>query len=127
MKIQQSWESQVNLESVDKAVESFFTSRNFKTKTENKNQEHYVMASGPNEKGSIVRIDARIFRENTKIFLELSAGESAYVKMSALTRLIGGGYPMLQAIKAEEMLNKIESEFFAYVGEEILKVEHPGP
>jgi hypothetical protein len=127
MKIQHSWESHVSLESVAKPVESFFASKNFKTKTENKNQEYYVMASGPNERGSIVRIDARIFREDTKVFLELSAGESAYVKMSALTRLIGGGYPMLQAIKAEEMLNKIESAFFAYVGEKILEAGNPSP
>jgi hypothetical protein len=119
MKIQHSWETNVSLESITKNVESFFASKNFKAKTKEGNKEYYVMASGPDEKGSIVRIDARIFREEKKVFLELAAGESPYVKLSALTRLIGGGYPMIQAIKAEDLLNKLESEFFAYIGDKI--------
>ena len=128
MKIQQSWENKdLSLEAATKIVESFFALKNFVTKRREKNQQYFVLSSGPNKEGSYVRIDARIFREDNKIFVELSAGESPFVKMSAFTTLIFGGRPTIQGIKSEEMLNRMESEFFTYVGERILSAGNPTP
>lgn len=124
MKIRYSWENKnATIESVTKSVESFFASKNFIAKRREGNQQNYILASGPNEEGSYVRIDARIFCEGDKLFVELSAGEGPLVKLSGLTRLLFGGYPTLQAIKAEEMLTKLEPEFYEYVGERISNPE----
>ena len=117
MKIQHVWVNKnISPEPLANEVESFFKAKGFLTKRRKINERYVIIAKGRHEDGSYVRIDAKIFRKNDELFIELSAGEQSIIsKLGSLTNLLMGGYVTLQRLKSEETLAKLESEFHKHI------------
>jgi hypothetical protein len=119
MKIQRIWENKsVPLESLTESVESFLKSKGFavtKRKQLKFGEQFAIVAIGSHDDGSRVIIEGSVFRKKNEIFVELSAGEGPVSKMDALANLFGAGYVTLRNIKAEEVLRRLESDFFTHM------------
>jgi hypothetical protein len=124
MKIQNVWiNKNVDLESLAEHVESFFRTKSFATKRKENDKQYDIFITGCHKDGSHVKMNAKIFRDKDKLFVELSAGEQGILsKLDGLTNLFAGGYVVLQKIKSEETLDKLESEFYNYINQVILDI-----
>jgi hypothetical protein len=119
MKMQRVWtDKNVPLESLAASVESFLKSKGFavtKRKQLKFGEQFAIVAIGSHDDGSKVIVEGRVFRKKNEIFVELSAGEGPVSKVDALANLFGAGYVTLRNIKSEEVLRKLESDFFTHV------------
>jgi len=126
MKIQNVWVNKnVSLKSLAEYVEFFFKKKGFTTNRKENGEQYTITMIGQHEDGSHVKMNAKVFRDKDKLFIELSAGEQGIIsKLDSLTTLIMGGYITLQKIKSEETLDKMESEFYDYINQVILDLEN---
>lgn len=124
MKIQRIWaDKNVSLDSLVASVEQFLKLKEFavvKRKQIRFGEQYLIVAIGSHEGGSRVVIEGRVYRSKNEIFVELSAGERAVSKLSALANLFGAGYVALRDLKSEEVLTKLESDFYNYIDQAML-------
>ena len=124
MKMQSVWVNKnVSPKLLSEHTESFLKAKGFATNKRENDEQYRIIAAGRHKDGSYVKIYATIFRKKDKLIIELSAGEQGLLsKMNNLTSFFGGGYITLQRMKSEEILDKLESEFFNYVDEVVLNL-----
>jgi len=122
MRIRRVWDDKdVDPKLVLEQVDSYLKGKGFVTKSKEKNNQFTIFAKGRTEDGSHVEISAKVFRNKNELFVELSAGEQNVLqKFDGLTSLVLGGYVTLQKLKAEEVLEKLEPDFYRYIDQVVL-------
>jgi len=123
--MQRQWtERNVNLAMLSEFLENFFKDRGFTTKREESAGEYTILWAPPRVRNMRDAMTVRIFGNPNDFVVELIASERTgdSVRLGLLTKLFGGGYLVLRGLRAKEVLEKIERDFWAYVEEKVTQL-----
>lgn len=131
MKIRRIWtDKNVRLDSLVESVEHFLKMKGFtvsKRKQIRFGEQFLIVAIGKHEDGSHVIIEGKILKKKNEVIIELSAGEGPVSKVDALANLFGAGYVTLRNVKSEEVLIRLEPEFYVYIDQAMINLTKPSP
>lgn len=126
MKIRRIWtDKNVRLDSLVESVEHFLKLKDFtvsKRKQIRFGEQFLIVAIGRHEDGSRVIIEGKILKKKNEVIIELSAGEGPVSKVDALANLFGAGYVTLRNVKSEEVLIRLEPEFYVYIDQAMINL-----
>lgn len=109
----------VNLKMLSSHVEVFFKDRGFLTKTEELLEGYRILAEPSNPGVPYKSIDVEIIGKLNDLVIEFRVGKRSRLStpIRSLVTLFGGGGFILQELKSQEALEKLEKEFWTFVGE----------
>ncbi len=123
--MQRRWtEKNVNLAMLSESVEDFFKDRGFSTKKEESAGEYTILWAPPRVRNMRDAMTVKIFGNPNDFVVELIASErtNGSIRLGLLTKMFGGGYLVLRGLRAKEVLEKIERDFWAYVEEKVTQL-----
>jgi len=105
----------VNLQLLADNVKDFLSQQYFETRIETSRNGHTVCAIP--KKGGISGFVVRILGEPNDFTVEFAPNERLrYVtRLGFITTLLGGGGILLRGLKSQEMLEKLEEEFWVFI------------
>lgn len=121
--MQKRWTGKnVNLDLLSECVEGFFKDKGFLTKSTASAGERTILWAPQNTSKDIKgTMTVKIVGDSNDFVIEILARERTRrsIWLGMLTKSIGGGYLILRASRLREVLQKIETEFWAYIEEKI--------
>lgn len=125
MKTQKRWvEKGVNLDLLSESIESFFSSKGFKIRKQAL-PEGYRISIVPQHVHNVKKgIDITVIGHPRDFMIELSVSDlsRSSTMLGLSTTLFGGGIFVLQGLKLQEELERLEKEFWMYVEETIVRM-----
>ena len=122
LKTQKRWAAKdANLDLLTEKIESFFKSKGFETR-KNVSPTGYKISTVPKHVRDVkAGIQVKILGRRNDLMVELSVGEtSRFSTMLGLSTIpFGGGTLVLRGLKLQEVLERLEKEFWVYVEETI--------
>lgn len=123
--MQRRWaEKNVDLNQLCAHIEDFFRNKGFATKKIEATEEHTVLWAPQHAKNMDKTMKVHIFGEPNDFVVEFLADKNArrYIWLGMLTKSIGGGYLVRQGSRLQEVLGKIEREFWVYMEDKIAQL-----
>ena len=124
--MQRSWTGlNVNLDSLSDSVEDFFRNRGLSPQlTETADERTIICYLGPMGIRINDPMSVRIIGKSSDFTIDVEASElmDRSIHVGILTKLFGGGYFLLRAVKLREELEKLEKEFWIYIEEKIAQL-----
>lgn len=120
--MQRQWTGRnVDLALLSECVEAFFKDRGFLTEKEESAGEYKILWASPRVRIIPDGMTARVFGKPDDFVVEIVASERTRgsIRLGMLTRLFGGGYLAVRGLRAKEVLEKLENEFWVYVEEKV--------
>lgn len=108
----------VDLALVSGLLEDFLKAKNFKTRREKLAAGYKILATSQRAHDLCGDVEVSILGDANDFVIVLSGGERARssILLGFITTLIGGGSLILRGLKSRETLEKLEKEFWEYVG-----------
>jgi hypothetical protein len=107
----------VDLELLSEALADFWAERGFKLRMERQAREYRICALPKYPHDVCEKVDVLITGDSNDFVVKLVSGSQSrlFVRFGSLTTIFGGGSFLLRGLKSEEMLEKLETEFWTYV------------
>ena len=124
--MQKKWtQMNVDLGVLSSHVEDFFKDKGLLTRKEQSNREYTVFWApkrGGINTSKVPKV--RISGDPNDFTVEVVASEltNRQIRLGLLTKPVGGGYFLLKGLRLREALEKIESDFWAYLEPEITRL-----
>jgi len=120
--MQRQWVGKnVDLKLLSKCVEDFFKDKGFKTRKDESAGKYTILWTSQRVRNMRDAMTASVFGDPNDVVVEILASERTRgsIKLGMLTTAFGGGYLALRGLKAKEVLEKLEREFWIYIEEKV--------
>ena len=120
--MQKQWVGRnVDLKLLSQCIEGFFKEKGFLTRIDESAGKYTILWTSQRVRNMHDAMTASILGDSNDFIVEIVASERTRgsIRLGMLTAAFGGGYLALRGLKAKEVLEKIEKEFWVYVQEEI--------
>lgn len=124
--MQNRWtEKNIDLDLLSNRIEDFFKDRGFLTKRTQSEGERTIFWTS---EATTIRLKdpmrAKIIGDSNDFVIELVASELTLrpIRLGLLTKSFGGGYFALRGLRLRETLQKLETEFWAYMEDKIIQL-----
>jgi len=113
----------VNLDSLSRYIERFLEDRNFKTRKRGLAGGFIVEGVSRQQRGLLVKVVVRILGDPNDFSVELGRDERAHTRLynvfGPFMTLFGGGFILARNLKRQDILDRLETEFFVFVEEKV--------
>jgi len=120
--MQKQWVGKnVDLKLLSECIEDFFNSKGFRTKIAESAGKYTILWAPQRARNMSDAMSASVFGSSNDFVVEIVASERTRgsIRLGMLTTAFGGGYLVLRGLKAKEVLETIEKEFWVYVEEKV--------
>jgi len=116
MKVVKEWKKvKVDLALLADFVESFFKSKEFEVSRIKTERGYNLIVRSKTERGRLI---TNIYKTSEGVAVSLGTRESTGIRILApVLTLFGGGSLFIREIESEELLQKLEQEFWKYIEE----------
>lgn len=111
----------VDLKLLSECIEDFFEDKGFKTRIDESAGKYTILWAPQRARNMRGAMSASILGDSNDFIVEIVASERTRgsIRLGMLTAAFGGGYLALRGLKAKEVLEKIEKEFWVYIEEKV--------
>ncbi len=111
----------VDLKLLSECIEDFFKDKGFKTRKDKTAGKYTILWTSQRARKMRDAMAASVFGTPNDFVVEILASERTRgsIRLGMLTTAFGGGYLALRGLKAKEVLEKLEREFWIYIEEEV--------
>jgi len=120
--MQKQWVGKnVDLKLLSECIENFFKDKGFRTRIDESAGKYTILWTSQRVRNMRDAMTASVLGNSNDFIVEIVASERTRgsIRLGMLTAAFGGGYLALRGLKAKEILEKIEKEFWVYVQEKI--------
>lgn len=121
--MQRQWVGKnVDLKLLSEYVEDFFKDKGFKTRKDESAGKYTILWTSQRVRNMRNAMTASVFGDSNDFVVEIIASERTRdsIRIGMLTAAFGGGYLALRGLKAKEVLEKLEREFWVYIEEKVV-------
>ena len=114
----------VDLAILSERIENFFRDKGFRIIKDLSEPEGKILAKPPKGIGILGRVTIRVLGDSNDFLIEFSTSNHSRsaVKLGLITTMCGGGNLVLRGLKSQEALEKLESDFWIYIEEDITRL-----
>lgn len=124
--MQNHWtERNVNLSLLVSSIEDFFRGKGFNTGKEGSLDENRIHVKPSLRKDTAIEPTMVIVKGNPNNFMvefTKTKDDQSSIKSSLATTMFGGGFFLLNRLKSQEILEKLEKEFWGYVENAVIRL-----
>jgi len=120
--MQRQWvEKNVDLKLLSERIEDFFKDKGFRTRIDESAGKYTILWAPQRARNMRDAMSASVLGDSNDFVVEIVASERTRgsIRLGMLTAAFGGGYLALRGLKAKEVLEKIEKEFWVYMKEKV--------
>jgi hypothetical protein len=120
--MQRQWVGKnVDLKLLSECIEDFFKDKGFRTRIDESAGEYTILWTSQRVRNMRDAMTASVLGNSNDFVVEIVASERTRgsIRLGMLTASFGGGYLALRGLKAKEVLEKIEKEFWIYIEEKV--------
>jgi hypothetical protein len=120
--MQKQWVGKnVDLKLLSECIEDFFKDKGFRTRIDESAGKYTISWAPQRVRNMRGAMSASVLGNSNDFIVEIVASERTRgsIRLGMLTAAFGGGYLALRGLKAKEILEKIEKEFWIYIEEKV--------